>query len=120
MAGTGPAMTRRARRSLLELVLLEVAQARRRLVLAGRHQQAVGAQEILLLSDLHLVLVLAADGLEPGCLSLPMIGPRHRPWARERIIDHRDVVTQDVWVVLVESDALVHHGSIVRVERQAA
>src|SRR5882724_5536990 len=92
MPATSAGMTSQTIRALL---LLELAQVRRRLILAGRHQEAVGAEEILLLADLHLVLVLAADGLEPGRFPLPVIGPRHRPRARERIIDHGDVVAQD-------------------------
>ncbi len=101
----------RASRALYSSISLEIAQVRRRLILAGRHQEAVGAKEILLLADLHLVLVLAADGLEPGRFPLPVVGPRHRPGTRKRIIDHRDVVAQDRSGCPVEVDALVHHGS---------
>src|SRR5258708_23422567 len=40
--------------------LIEVSQIRRRLVLAGRHQQAIRAHEIVFLADGELLVVLAA------------------------------------------------------------
>src|SRR5262245_35957967 len=104
MAGTSPAMTSQT----LLLRLIEIPQVRWRLVLARRHQQAVAAQEILLFSDLYLMLVLAADRLEPGGAALAVIGARHRPGPRQGVVDHRDVVAQDVGIDPVEIDALVH------------
>src|SRR5579883_2278805 len=46
---------------LLPIVLLEIAQIGRRLVLLGRHQVAVAAEEIVLLADADMIIALAAD-----------------------------------------------------------
>src|SRR5215813_10020831 len=81
---------------------------------------AVAAQVILLPADLHLVLVLAADGLEPIRIAVAMIGTAHRPWSGQGIVVDRDVVAQDVRIGLVEVDALVDYGLAVLVERHAA
>src|SRR5215510_758981 len=120
MAGTSPAMTSQTMSAFILLLrLIEIAQVWRRLVLAGRHEQPVAAEIVLLLADLHLMLVLAADRLEPGGAALAMIGPRHRPRSRQGVVDHGDVVAQYVRVALVEIDALAHHRAVVLVERQA-
>src|ERR1700704_4928349 len=45
----------------LPVGLLEVAQIRRRLVLLGGHQQAVGTEVIDLVADAHMGIAFAAD-----------------------------------------------------------
>jgi hypothetical protein len=47
-----------------------------------------------------------------------MIFPHHRPRPRQRVVDHRDLVMQDVGVALVEIEALLEHGFVVVVERE--
>src|SRR5262249_55165082 len=47
------------------LLRVEIAQVRRRLILAHRHQQVVAAEEIVLLADGHVPVVLGADGFAP-------------------------------------------------------
>ena len=58
-------LVRRVRNALITSGLLEIAQVRRRLVLLGRHQKAVGAEEVVLLADHHVIVVLAAIVLVP-------------------------------------------------------
>src|SRR6516164_84907 len=76
--------------------LVEIFQVGRRLALAGRHQLAVGAEEIALLADHHVMIVLDADVLVPGGVAIAVVGPRHRPWSGQRMIDDRDLVAQNV------------------------
>src|SRR5262249_62268970 len=47
------------------LLRVEIAQVRRRLILAHRHQQSVSAEKIVLLADDHMPVVLGADGFAP-------------------------------------------------------
>jgi hypothetical protein len=52
-------------------------------------------------------------------IAVALIGPRNRPRTRERVVDRRNLVAQDVAIVLVEADALLDDGRAVRVERSA-
>src|SRR5262249_13904136 len=107
-------------RSLLRL--LEIAQVRRRLVLLDRHQQAVGAEEIRLVADADHGIVQGADGAGPA---RPRVGIARRlleddPRLAQRVIEHGDLVVDDVLVGLVEIDLLLDHGLAVLMERNAA
>src|SRR5579883_831195 len=115
MAGSGAPL-----RPLLPR-LLEIAQVRRRLVLAGRHQETVSAQVIGFTADLRPGISFLADEFSP-------VGPRagvaniaagHGPGARQRVIVNRDLVAHDVLVVLVEIDALLEDRLVVMMQRQA-
>src|SRR5258707_9566578 len=81
----------------------EVARIRRRLVLAGRHQLAVGTQEIVLVRDLDPRIVLRTHGGAPERAvahdPLGLLGDR--PGPRHGAIDYGDVVVEDFLVVLV-------------------
>src|SRR6266566_1754045 len=101
--------------------LLEIAQIRRRLILAGWHQQPVGAQEIGFIPDLRPQIAFVAYEFVP-------IGPRvgvanvaagHRPRARQGVIVNGDLVAHDAPVALVEIDALLEDRLIVMMQRQA-
>src|SRR5215472_13115812 len=59
--------------------LIEASQFRRRLILPGRHQGAVGPDEIALAADLHIVVDLA-QVLEPERLAIAAVTARDRPW----------------------------------------
>src|SRR5262247_1376753 len=99
--------------------LLEIAQVRRRLILARRHQQAVRAQHVVLLADSDVRIAFGADVLEPDEVALAAILLDHRPGARERIVDGRDLVDEDVGIALVERDALFYDGLVVLMQREA-
>jgi hypothetical protein len=60
--------------SFLLLRLIEIAQVRRRLILFHRHQVAVGAQQIALLADDHVVVAFRAVVLRPDDLRLAPVG----------------------------------------------
>src|SRR5262245_30637488 len=66
-------------------VLFEVLEIGGRLSLANRHQQAVGAEQIILLADLHVLIVLHAIVLEPDRIAGPLIASRYRPGARQGV-----------------------------------
>src|SRR5258707_5396188 len=108
------------RSSLLRPV--EILQIRRRLIFAGRHQQAIGAEEVVVLADHHMRIVLAADPLAPDRLriGIAQIVFRHRPRARQSMVNGGDFVVQDARIGFVDVDALLEHALIVLVQRQAA
>jgi len=85
---------------------LEIARVGRRLVPAGRHQVAVGAQEIEVLADDDVIVVFAALEFVPEDVALAVEGLHHHPGSGQRIVDRRDLVTQDVRARFVERDAL--------------
>src|SRR5215813_7327573 len=83
--------------SLLRQV--EIAQIRRRLILLDRHQEAVGAEEIVLLADDDMNIVFHADVLAPPDRSLggdAAVVLGDGPRTRQRIVDHGDFVMQNV------------------------
>src|SRR5215472_478780 len=106
-----------ARTSLLGL--LEVFEARRWLILLDRHQVALRAQVIGLVPDLDPQVVVRAN------LGMPFRGDARlarglledRPRLGQRVVVHRDLVINEIAIVLVEEEALVDHALIVRVQR---
>src|SRR6476660_92810 len=80
-------------RSYLAL-LIEVVQVRRLLVLPDRHQQAIGAQEIVLLADDDMLIVGGADVLAPLVVALATIAAGDGPGSRQRVVDDGDLVAQ--------------------------
>src|SRR5580704_14922240 len=68
------------------MCLVEAPQSRRRLIFPGRHQVAVGADEVALVADLDIVVDLA-QMLEPDRLALALVAPRHPPGASQCMID---------------------------------
>src|SRR5215470_5979722 len=101
---------------LLLLRLLEVAQIGRRLVLPGGHEITVRAQEVVLLTDDHVIVVFGAVVLVPDAVGNVPIAFGHGPGARQRVVDGRDLVVQDARIGLVEIDALLDDGLVVLVQ----
>src|SRR5438105_5968669 len=94
----------RVRRLLLHA---EIARVRRRLILAGRHQVAVGTQEIEFLADDDVIVVFATLEFVPQDIALAVEGLHYHPGPGQRIVDCRDLVAQDVATGLVEGDAFL-------------
>src|SRR5262249_2836623 len=116
---TGPAL-RGSTIPALPLCLIEIAQVGRGLVLAGRHQLAIGAQEIVVLADDDMVVVLAADVLVPDDVALLAdVSLGDGPRLGEGIVDHGDLVEQSIFGGLVELDALLDDGLVVPVQWNA-
>src|SRR5262245_2196480 len=71
----------------------EISEVGRPLSLLGGHQQAVAADHVVFLADLHVIVALAAYFLDPHGLriGLAAIGLAHRPRPRQGIVDHGDV-----------------------------
>src|SRR5258707_10133780 len=88
---------------------IEITQVRRRLALAARHQEAVGAQVVDFAADPDQRGSLDAIGLDPVemRLRLAQVSLVDGPRPRQRIVDHRDLVMQDIRIGLVEIDALL-------------
>src|SRR5450631_3944751 len=87
---------------------LEIFQVGRRLALSGGHQIAVGAQEIVLLADDQLVVALGAISLGPArtrILAAPK-GLVHAPRPGQGMIEHGDLVMQNVRIGLIEMEPL--------------
>src|SRR5437016_3414452 len=102
--------------------LLEITQIRRRLVLEGRHQLAIGrVDHIGLAADLDPNIVRRAGlhsphragiGLAENLLE-PAVGPR------QGMVQYDDIVIKDVAFALVEIEPLPDDGLIVVVKRDA-
>src|SRR6267142_425493 len=102
---------------------VEIAQIRWWLILLDRHQEAVGAEEIVLLADDDMNIVFGADVLAPPDRSLggdTAVVLGDGPGPRQRIVDHGDLVVQHVRISLVEINPFLDHGLAVRVEGNAA
>src|SRR5215831_11117368 len=82
--------------------LLEVAQVRRRLVLLGGHQQPVAGQEIIFLADYHVIVGFVAIVVLPQFVAVTTVGLGDRPRSGQGMVDRRDLVVQEVRIVLVE------------------
>src|SRR5262252_6117525 len=106
---------------LLLLILFEIPQVRRRLVLFGGHQVTVPAQEIALPADFHITIALGTHLLDPLRLfdRHPGIFLDHRPWPRERMVERRDLVIEDVWVGFVGVKPLLENALVIGMERKA-
>src|SRR5262245_1861901 len=88
---------------------IEIAQVRRGLALAARHQKAVSAEVVDLLANADQRRAFSAIGLRPVGMRL---GLAHvflvdRPGSRQRVVDDGDFIVQNVRIGLVEIDALL-------------
>src|ERR1700733_9644594 len=84
-------------------VLFEVLEIWRGLTLADRHQEAVGADPVILVADHDVSCIAAADELRPyrlGVLRIAAVGAGHRPRLFQRMVDGSDLVVQDIRVGL--------------------
>src|ERR1700693_6288354 len=106
----------------LLLHLSEVFQVWRRLILAGRHEFAVRAQEIVFIFDLDPRIVFRADGCAPKRAGLRAAFRRlgDRPRSRQCVVVHGDLIMEDVLVSLVEKNPLLDDGLAVLMKRQGA
>src|SRR5580692_6271522 len=100
--------------------LSEISQIRRRLILAGRHQIAVAAQEIVFLTNDDVIVVFRAVVLVPPIIGDAQIRLGYRPRPGECMVDDRDLVVHHVLVGFVEIDTLLNDRLIVGVQRKAA
>src|SRR5229473_2648926 len=97
----------------------EITKIRRRLVLLGRHQHVVSAQEIILTADQNMMIVLGAVVLQPDRAGVAAISLRDRPGPRQGVVDDGDLVVKRIRIALVEKKALLHHRLVVGVKRHA-
>src|SRR5215510_3666356 len=109
--------------AMLSVGLLEIAQVGRRLVLLGRHKVAVGAEKVVLLTDADVVIAFAANLVgkpERFIAYHASIGLLDHPRPGQRMVDGGDVVAHQVRIGLVEIDALLDDGLIIRMQRNSA
>src|SRR5712672_929451 len=99
---------------------LEIPQIRRRLILQGWHQVAICTEEIVFFADDDVTVVLGAVVFEPDDVTVAAIALVHGPRTRQRMVDRRYVVVQDVGVGFVEINTLQDDRFIVVVQRYAA
>src|SRR5882672_7214145 len=96
--------------------LFEMPQVRWRLVFAGGRQLAVDAEVVSLPLDEDVVVVLGAAVLHPGCVTRAATIPAgDRPGPRQRVVDGRHLVTQDIRIGLVQINPFLDDGLIVLV-----
>src|SRR5258708_32990173 len=101
--------------------LFEIVQIRRRLILAGWHQEPIGAQVIGFIADLRPRIAFLADEFVPVWprVGIANIAAGHGPGARQGMIVGGDLVAHDIPVVLVEIDPLLKDALVVVMPRQA-
>src|SRR6516162_6190759 len=80
----------------------EISQVGGRLVLLGRHQMAVGADEIGFVLDHHVVILGGAIVLDTLRIGKARVVPHHRPGLDVGVVDHRDLVVQAIVVGGIE------------------
>ena len=84
---------------------VEISQIRWRLIFLDRHQEAVGAQEIVLFPDDNMNVVFGTNILAPPdrlvCRDTTVV-LHDRPRTRQRIVDGCDFVVQEVGIGFVE------------------
>src|SRR3954453_11594522 len=112
---TAAGSSRAAPRASLPRWLVEQPQIRCRLVLARGHQQPVEADEIAFAPNGQVAVLLVADVLGPDRLFAAPVAPRNRPRPCERMIDDGDLVVEQIMIIPVEEDALLHDGLVVLV-----
>jgi hypothetical protein len=78
--------------------LFKISQVRWKLILSGRHEITVSAQEIIILANVHVMIVLVAIVLRPSSFGLAPIGLVDCPRMREGVILDRDHVVKQVFV----------------------
>src|SRR5580704_827400 len=98
----------------------ETLQRGRALVLLGRHQIAVDADEIGFLVEHEIVVLGAAIGLDPERVGFAVVVARHRPRLRIGMVDGGDPVMQALGVGGIEEYALLDDGPVVGMQRQPA
>src|SRR5438477_10373816 len=100
---------------------LEIFQIRRCLIFPGRHQVAVGAEEIILSADLDVNITLGAYRFGPDRLLHPdaAIFLGRKPGTGQRAVDRRDLVDDRVGIGAVGVNPLLDHRLVIMVQRQA-
>src|SRR5215472_13460746 len=102
--------------------LLEISQIGGRLVLLLRHQHALGAEVVALVADRDVALSVGADIFAPfrprPAGAAEALGDR--PGPGQRMVDHRDLVAQNVAVGAVEIEELLDDALVVGMQRNAA
>jgi hypothetical protein len=93
--------------------LLEVPQVRLRLSLADRHEQAIGADDVIFLADLDVLVVVDAIVLEPDRLAATLIASGDRPGPRQGMVEGGDLGLQDVQIGAIEIVALLERRLII-------
>jgi hypothetical protein len=95
--------------------LLEVPQVGRRLAFLARHQHAIGAAVIVLTTDLHPHLTFLAIGIEHDRprIWVAAVILHHAPWARQCVVDNRDLVMHQIAVGRIEIEPFLDDALIV-------
>src|SRR5258708_21915547 len=92
-------------------------------ILLNRHQEAVGAQEIVLLPDDDVNVVFGTNILTPPDWLVPdnaTVVLHDRPWTRQRIVDRGDFIVQKIVIDFVEVNLFLDDSAAVFVERNAS
>src|SRR5262249_464466 len=99
--------------SLLRLV--EIAQVGRRLVFLRGHQVAVGAEHVVLATNMDVIVAFRADIFAPirSRIGVALVALEHLPRPRQRVIGYRDLVVEEVRIGFAQIDPLVDDALIV-------
>src|SRR5215831_18169784 len=104
------------------LRLIEMPQIRWWLALADRHQEPVGAQHVVIATDLYMVVVLGTDALPVSLaqIGIVLVAFDDRPGARQGIVDGRDLVDEEIRIGPVTVDSFLDDSLVVAVQRDTS
>src|SRR5262249_54431423 len=102
---------------------IEISQIGWRLILFYRHQQSVGAQEVVLLADDDVNVVFGTNIFAPPdwlVRHYPTVVLHDRPWTRQRIVDGGDFIMQNIRVGFVDINLFPDDSPAIFVKGNAA
>src|SRR4051794_11102130 len=98
----------------------EIPQVGRRLPPSRRHQAVVITNRIGLRPYRDVPVGFGAYDFIPLRIALALVSPRYGPRPGQRMVDGRDLIAQEIRIVFVETDALLHDSFVVLVHRKPA
>src|SRR5215831_6541734 len=100
---------------------LEILQVRRLLALGGRHQEAIGADHVIVAADAEMPVGFGTVLFVPDRIASrgPPVVLHDRPGMDERVIHDRHFVMRDIRILAVDIELFLDDGLVVAMQRKA-